>query len=596
MKDKDYDFAGWVTKNDLLCSDGVVIKHDAFKDNDGVKVPLVWDHDHNSPNNVLGHVILHNMDKGVYGYGYFNGTEEAKGAKASIEHGDISAMSIAANQIKREGQNVVHGRIFEVSLVLAGANPGALITDVISHSDDSTESAIIYTGNLIHASDDVVQQADNGGSPQMNDEENKQSTDPKQSDESEKTIGEIINEMTPEQQDAVNALIGSIVEEYGLDKDKPADDSQDQPSDAEDDKKKQVVQQNDEGGKVMKHNVFEGKENNDTLIASQNLEKFNEGLKHAIEDKGTLKAMIKDEGLEHSITNIETLFPEAKTASATPFIYDNQNTAAADILAGIRKLPFSRIKTMYADLTPAEARAKGYIKGKEKLEEKFSVLHRETTPQTVYKKQKLDRDDIIDITDFNVVQWLQSEMRAKLNEEIARAILVGDGREANAEDKINVEHIRPIVSDDDLYAIKVEVPSVEELMESIIINRANYYGSGRPSIYINPTTLAQFKLLKGTDGRFLFGDIPSNEAMAARLDVAKIVPSSFLPVGQLVLVNLADYAVGATKGGEVTTFDDFDIDFNQYKYLIETRLSGALTTPKSAIVFTIKAAGAPTEP
>jgi Phage head maturation protease len=206
MKDKDYDFAGWVTKNDLLCSDGVVIKHDAFKDNDGVKVPLVWDHDHNSPNNVLGHVILHNMDKGVYGYGYFNGTEEAKGAKASIEHGDISAMSIAANQIKREGQNVVHGRIFEVSLVLAGANPGALITDVISHSDDSTESAIIYTGNLIHASDDVVQQADNGGSPQMNDEENKQSTDPKQSDDSEKTIGEIINEMTPEQQDAVNAF------------------------------------------------------------------------------------------------------------------------------------------------------------------------------------------------------------------------------------------------------------------------------------------------------------------------------------------------------------------------------------------------------
>lgn len=576
---KDYDFAGWVTKNDLLCSDGVVIRHDAFKDNDGMQVPLVWDHDHDSPDNVLGHVILHNQPTGVYGYGYLNNTSQAKNAKESIEHGDISAMSIFANKIKRQGQNVVHGKILEVSLVLAGANPGAMIDSIVTHNDEGdSESAIIYTGNLIHAADDILH-ADKGGSSDMNDDEKVTEPVEPSPSEKEKTIGEIIDSMNQEQKDAVNALIGSIVEQYGLDKEQPADESD--PTDGRGNPDKKAIQQNDEGGEKMTHNLFEGKDNSEEALASR--QKYNDAIKHAIEEKTTLKGVLDDEGLSHSITNIEALFPEAKAVTPTPGFLDDQNTASDKIVAGIRKSPFSRIKTIYADITAKEARAKGYIKGAEKLEEVFPILTRETTPQTVYKKQKLDRDDVVDITDFDVVSWVNGEMRVKLTQEMARAALVGDGREASDADKIKPDHIRPIISDDDIYTIKAQFKDASEFMEVLIRQRVAYQGSGQPSLFINPALLASIKLLKGTDGRFLFGEIQSNTELASRLDVKEIVSTSFMPADSAVLVNLSDYTFGATKGGEITSFDDFDIDFNQYKYLIETRLSGALVTPKSAI-------------
>lgn len=562
---KKYDFAGWVTKNDTLCSDGVVIKHDAFADNDQATVPLVWEHNHDNPTNVLGHVILHNQDKGVYGYGYFNETPEAEHAKELIQHGDISAMSIAANKIKKRGQDVIHGRIFEVSLVLAGANPGALIESIVQHGDTSDNEAIIYTGNLLHSADDVLEDdlIHSEGDSKVDNEENKN-----EGTELDPTVEEVFNTLTDIQKAAVDTVI-----EAAVDVDiETAIEQQDE----------EHVQQNTnyDGDDTMKHNVFDNESNNqeDILTHSQQEE--------IIYDAKNL-GKLSDAYLQHSITNIETLFPDYKSGSNTPVIYRDQNTSAEEIVNAVTKSPFSRVKTMYADFTKEEARARGYIKGKEKLEQIYEILHRTTDPQTVYKKQKLDRDDVVDITDFDIVAFTNKEMRFMLNEEIARATLVGDGREVTDESKIKEANIRPILTDDDLYTIKVECPSVAELLETIIKSLAEYKGSGNPSMYMDPVLLAEFRLLKDSTGRFLFGDVPSVESMASRIGVAKIVPTTFMSGKGALIVNLRDYTYGATKGGEVTSFDDFDIDFNQYKYLIETRLSGALTTPKSAIAISI---------
>lgn len=551
---KDYDFAGWVTKNDTLCSDGVVIKHDAFAGNDKGKVPLVWEHVHNDPTNVLGYVMLHNADKGVYGYGYFNDTDEAKHAKTLLEHGDISSMSIAANKIKRRGQDVVHGRIFEVSLVLAGANPGAMIEDVVTHGDTGDGSeAVIYTGNLLHSADDIID----------NKEEEKVEDEPKQTEqpaqEGDKTVEEVLKTLTPEQETAVAALLSAV----------SGDESEpEEPAQNEDEPEEEEV----------KHNVFAGAEDNqDVLTHSEQME--------LIQDAKNLGSL-KDAYLEHSITNIETLFPDYQALQNEPVIYRDTNTNAEAIVNGTTKSPFSRVKTMYADFTEKEARARGYIKGKEKLEQVYKILHRTTDPQTIYKKQKLDRDDIIDIKDMDIVAFTNKEMRFMLNEEIARAVLVGDGRLDTDESKISEDHIRPIISDDDMYTIKKTYTSAADLIEVIIKAMADYRGSGKPTLFMDPALLADFRLLKANDGRYLFGDIPSKEAMAARLGVASIEDTTFMSGKGAVIVNLKDYTIGATKGGEVTTFDDFDIDFNQYKYLIETRLSGALTIPKSAIYLT----------
>lgn len=573
---KKYDFAGWVTKNDVLCSDGVVIKHDAFSGNADTTVPLVWEHDSNTPSNVLGHVELSNENQGVYGYGFFNDTDEANHARSLIEHGDISAMSIAANHVQRasNGHDVIHGNIYEVSLVLAGANPGALIDTVVKHSDTGdTESGIIYTGNLIHSADDVLTKKEEDSDMKPDDEKNQQAQPSDDNTEDNKTIAEVYDTLTDEQKTAVAALIGMAVQSD------PEDDDADTEEAPSDNKDEEAAPTNDEKEeKQMKHNVFESGAQGEVLTHSDR----NDILADA-KSLGTLKDSI----IKHSITNVEELFPEAKNITGVPVLYHEGQGNADKIVSGVSKSPFSRVKTFVADLTPATARAKGYIKGKEKLEEVFPILTRSTEPQTVYKKQKLDRDDIVDITDFDVVTWINGEMREMLNEEIARAILVGDGREVTAEDKIKETNIRPILTDDDLYTVKKEAPDVASLIEVIIKAMADYQGSGVPSLYINPHTLADLKLLKATDGRFLFGDIPSDAAIATRLGVKEVVPTTFLAEGQMVLVNLSDYTVGSTKGGEVTSFDDFDIDFNQYKYLIETRLSGALTIPHSAIVVTV---------
>lgn len=554
-KERKYDFAGWVTKNDIRCSDGVTIKHDAFRQNDGQKVPLVWNHNYNQPNNILGHVILHNKPQGVYGYGYFNETQEGTSAKELVKHGDISSMSIGARKIKKKGSDVVHGLIYEVSLVLAAANPGANIETIMAHGVDGEESIVLHTGNLIHSADDVLDDEDDDTQIQHKQGEGNVG----------KTIGEILDGMTEEQQEAVYALVGMAADE-----------------DLDDE---------DGGEGNMKQNVFNGNgaANNDETLKHS----INETLVSAIKGgagslKEVLETLAEDGTLQHGINSIEMLFPEAahSTNGNTPILYKDPNTAYSEILSGTTKSPFARIKTTVADLTEDEARAKGYIKGNMKKEEFFSLIKRMTTPTTVYKKQKLDRDDIIDITDFDVVSFMRGEMRLMLEEEIARAILVGDGREVDDDDKINETNIRPIISDHEFFTIKKKFAEVADIVEAIILAMAEYRGSGLPTMYIDPVLLAQIKLLKSPlDGRYLFGDIPSDAAIAARLGLKAVKPTTFMSGKGAIIVNLSDYTVGSAKGGQLTNFDDFDIDFNQYKYLIETRLCGALTMPKSAIYF-----------
>lgn len=574
MGKRDYDFAGWVTKNDTLCSDGVTIKHDAFRDNNGQKVPLVWNHDYTNPDNVLGHVILEHRDVGVYGYGYFNDTEKALDAKEAVRHGDISAMSIGARKLKRNGSNIIHGSIYEVSLVLAGANPGAMIETYMTHSDDdSEEKGVIFTGNLIHSSDDILD--DEKGDEDLGKEDNIQHAD------EGKTIEEVIDTMNDEQKEAVYALIGLISNQDGDDTDAEDADEEIEQSD------KETTQITDEkgDGEVMKQNVFnKGTDGNEDQVIKHN---YKEILKHAQQTKvSSLKDFIEqDDTLTHGINSIEMLFPEAShtTNGNVPILFKDTNTQYIEILDGVTKSPFSRVKTLVADLTEEEARAKGYIKGNMKKEEFFSLIKRATQPTTVYKKQKLDRDDVIDITDFDVVSFMNVEMQMMLKEEIARAILVGDGRDFSSEDKINEQNIRPVISDHEFFTIHKTFTDADAFIEAVIRSMSEYRGSGRPNMYIDPTLLASVKLLRAQDGRFLFGDIPSDEAVANRLGLNKIVPTTFMTGRGALIVNLRDYTLGATRGGQITNFDDFDIDFNQYKYLIETRLSGALTMPKSAI-------------
>lgn len=596
MGKREYDFAGWVTKNDIVCSDGVTIKHDAFRGNDGQKVPLVWNHDYNSPLNVLGHVKLEHRDTGVYGYGYFNDTKEGESAKIMVQHGDVSSMSIGARKLKRNGTNIVHGSIYEVSLVLSGANPGATIETVMKHSEkgDDEEEGILYTGNLIHSSDDVLDE-EKGDADLEKDKDEVKDEDLKHAEE--QTIEDVINTMNDAQKDAVYTLLALVA-----DKEAGEDDSEEiKQSDKEDeeeikqsDKEDTIQQSDDEKGdeEVMKHNLFN----------SKGTGKNEEVLKHGINELliqskangvSSLKKMLAEaevknsdgEVLTHGINSIEMLFPDAaqSTNGNVPILFKDTNTAYVEILDAMAKSPFSRIKTLVADLTEEEARAKGYIKGNMKKEEFFSLIKRVTTPTTVYKKQKLDRDDIVDITDFDVVLFMNVEMQMMLKEELARAALVGDGRDFSAEDKINEANIRPIIGDHEFFTIQGTFPNADGFIESVITNMADYRGSGRPNMYIDPTLLSSVKLLRATDGRFLFGDIPSDEAVANRLGLGKIVPTTFMTGKGAVIVNLRDYTLGATRGGQITNFDDFDIDFNQYKYLIETRLCGALTMPKSAI-------------
>ena len=545
-----YDFAGWVTKHNTLCSDGLTITHEAFKTSDSRRVPLVWSHNSSEATNVLGHVELEHRAEGVYGYGYFNDTESGKHSKAMVKHGDITAMSIGARNLKKQGGKLLHGLIYEVSLVMAGANPGALILEHSEMDDINEGEAIIFNDELFHTAEEeeLLKHNDEGES------------------EMGKTIGEVMETMNDEQTGAVEALIANILEQA-------------------DEEMQQSISETEE--LLLKHNAFDQAVYGATLELGETLshEAKTEILQAARTQNMTLQQAFRnnEEVLQHGITDIEMLFPDAHNITNEPVMIVDRRTGAADIVNATKKSPFSRIKTVFADFTEDEARARGYIKGKEKLEQVFGLLKRETTPQTIYKKQKLDRDDIIDITDFDIVRFMAKEMRFMLIEELGRAVLVGDGRLTSDPSHIKHDKIRPIISDDNFYTLKGKFKSAATFVESAILAMADYEGSGIPTCYIDPTLLTRVKLLKGTDGRFLLGHIPSDTEVAAMLGVSSIKATTLMKDKGALIVNLDDYTLGSTAGGQITNFNQFDIDFNQEKFLIETRLCGALTLPKSAV-------------
>ena len=569
---KGYDFSGWATKNDILCSDGRTIRKDAFKDNDGKTVPLVWNHSHNDPNNVLGHCVLENRDEGVYTYGTFNDTEQGKNAKSLVEHGDVTALSIWANKLKQNRGDVLHGDIKEVSLVLAGANIGACIDSVIKHGEESEEEAVIYSG------EDIVLSHADTTTKSENKEEDKPMAGTK-----EKTVKDVFDTLTEEQKNVVYALIGQALE-----------------SNSDDDN---MEHSEFEGGNEMKHNVFDQDEmnGNDTLSHAEMEAIIADGKRF-----GSMKESFLAHAEEYGIKSIDYLFPEPKTLNNPPEFIKRDMGWVSKVMGTVHHTPFSRIKSMFADITEDEARAKGYIKGKLKKEEVFSLLKRTTTPTTVYKKQKMDRDDVIDITDFDVIAWLKSEMRMMLDEEIARAILIGDGRLSSSDDKINETNIRPIVSDDDLYTIKSKVTvaanatgadKAKAFIDQVIRSRKEYKGSGNPTLFTTEDMVTECLLLEDKIGHKLY---KTEAELATTMRVKEIVTVEVMEglkdknskevAG--IIVNLADYNVGADKGGSVNMFDDFDIDYNQQKYLIETRCSGALVKPYSAITLTFDTAAA----
>ena len=565
-----FDFSGWATRNNLKCSDGRTIRKDAFKDNNGQKVPLVWNHQHNEPFNVLGHALLENREEGVYAYCAFNDTEAGQNAKRLVEHGDVSALSIYANQLKQHGGDVIHGSIREVSLVLAGANPGAFIDSIICHGEESDEEAIIYTGEDISLS-----HADN---EEMKEEKPMEDTKKVENKTDNKTVKDVFDTLTEEQKTVVYALIGQALESAG------ATDENDE---------------NDEEDNNMKHNVFDQDEMmQGNVLSHSDMEEIFSDAKRT----GSLKESFLAHAVgTYGIDAIDTLFPEPKSMNTPPEFIKRDMNWVAGVINGVHHTPFSRIKSMFANITEDEARAKGYIKGKLKKEEVFTLLKRTTTPTTIYKKQKLDRDDIIDITDFDVVAWIKSEMRMMLDEEIARAILVGDGRLTSDDDHINEANIRPIWKDDDLYTIKTKITvgaaatdddKAKAVIKAAVKSRKNYKGSGNPVLYTTEDFLTNCLLLEDTQGYRLY---KSEQDVATAMRVSRIVTVPVMEnltrtdseskertlVG--IIVNLNDYNVGADKGGAVNMFDDFDIDYNQQKYLMETRCSGALIKPYSAI-------------
>lgn len=588
MVNFDYDCSGWATKANVRCYDGLVIAQDAFKECSGKVVPMVYNHDHSNVDNVIGHCLLENRPGGVYCYAKFNDTDTGKTARQCVESGDLSAFSIFANGLKKVGSTVKHGFIREVSLVLAGCNPGALIDEVVKHSADEDYEggeAFIYNEDglsLTHGMDpegnpleDLTHSADSGDA--VTDDEATQE-EAKMADEKNegKTLEQVYNSMTDEQKECCHALVGLALEEQ---------EGGDNDDGEEDDTVKQNVFDKDTNATVLKHSI----------------EEINNVVKTA-KSHGTMKAAFEDAGMDsdelaHSIDNIDWLFPEDHLLDTTPSIIDKPDDWVSVVMGAVHHIPFSRFKSMFADLTEEDARAKGYFKGNFKKEEVFGLLRRSTSPTTVYKKQKLDRDDVVDITSFDVVAWLKQEMRLKLNRELALAYLLGDGRLAASEDKIDENCIRPVFNDSDLFTIKVQckttgLTTVEDkykaLIKQILRSRKEYRGSGTPTLFTTEDALTEMLLLEDGIGHPLYAD---EAALARKLRVKNIVTIPEMEGrkgakgGDLVclIVNLADYTVGADKGGAVSMFDDFDIDFNAQKYLIETRCSGALTTPFSAM-------------
>ena len=571
MGKQKWDFSGWATRNDLHCSDGRTIRKDAFKDCDGKIVPIFWNHQHDSVDNVLGHGMLENRDEGVYFYGAFNEDEEGQKAKKRVQHGDIRSLSIMANQLKQVGGDVIHGVIREVSLVPAGANPGAFIDVVMSHGEEVGDAMILGYDEAIslhfyHADDE---------------EEKK---DEKESDgekDSEETLEDVVNSMTDKQRNTMFGLIGKALEE----KDEKLE----------------------EGDPDMKKNIFDRTNDQNTSGVLMH----SDGTLVTVDEVATIfkdakrLGSLRDAVLEHGIDQIDYLFPDDRTLTTQPTFIQRDMGWVSDIMGSVHHTPFSRVKSVFADITEDDARAKGYIKGKMKKEEFFGLIKRRTEPTTVYKKQKMDRDDMIDITDFDVAAWLKTEMRMMLNEELARAYLIGDGRPASSDDHINAQNIRPVAFDDDLFTIHadIEVASsatdddkAKALIRGVIKNRKLYRGSGNPVMYTTEDALTDMLLLEDTLGHALYAD---EAALARKMRVRKIVT---VPVMEgvtgkngnplvAVVVNMGDYNVGADRGGAVNMFDDFDIDYNQQKYLIETRCSGALTVPFSAMAFEMKTTG-----
>ena len=603
---KGYDFAGWVTRNDVKCSDGRIIRHNAFKDQDGTKVPLVWMHQHGGIENVLGNVLLQNRPEGVYGYGSLNDSEAADMARIVLKHDDVTAMSIFANNLTRQGNNVIHGTIREVSLVLAGANPGATIDEVVIHEDGYDNDELIFFNaedNTLRHSDDgsiefepledsIVHADDSKKEDDMADEK-KSSTDTRSEDSSsdDKTLEDIFNSMTEEQKTVVYALVGQALEQGGG--------SDNDDSDEEDN---------------VKHNVFDNEYDADTQNDVLVHDAMNEIITEA-KNGYSMKKIFNDYVADHiddgagdaiahaatyGVDPVDYLFPDAKTIAPTPEFIKRDTGWVSQLMNRVHHTPFSRVKSVFADITADEARARGYMKGKLKKEEVFTLLKRSTSATTIYKKQKMDRDDVIDITDFDVIAWLKGEMRGMLDEEIARAVLVGDGRMTDDDDHISEEHIRPIWKDAELYTIQapIELEGTETpddiaktFIRTAIKARKDYKGSGNPILFTTEDFLTDMLLLEDKIGHPLYDSV---EKLATKLRVSQIVTVEVMEglTRQVedktrtlmgIIVNPVDYNIGADKGGAINMFDDFDIDYNQQKYLIETRCSGALIKPFSAI-------------
>lgn len=576
MAKETFDFSGWATRNDIKCSDGRTIRKDAFKHCDGQTVPLVWNHNHTDADNVLGKALLENRNEGVYAYCSFNGTENGKNAKELVKHGDIVSLSIYANQLKQNGGDVIHGAIKEVSLVLAGANPGAKIENVMAHGELDEESATIWNGVTelkfdVDVDTDAISHADAQEEPAKKEdsEEGK-----------EETIADVYNTLTEKQRLVVNALIGAALEEKAENDDREEDEN-------------------------MKHNAFEQTNEIETNVLSHSdlVDVIADAKKSgSLKDAYIAKCNEKEVDLQHSINNLDVLFPEVKAINNTPVTINDDTNWVAKVMGGVHHTPFSRVKMMAFDITGEEARARGYIKGNKKEEEVIAALRRETSPQTVYKLQKLDRDDIIDVTDFDVVAYIKNEMRGKLDEEIARAVLIGDGRSSASKDKINPLHIRPILGDDPTYVVSKQLKReasaddytfAKQFIKDVIKSRKEYKGKGNPTLFCTEDLLTDMLLIEDRNQRVIYDTM---DKLKTALRVADIVTvpcfeNQTRKVGEqnlklmAILVNLSDYNIGADKGGAVSMFDDFDINFNKYEYLIETRCSGAMVQPYGAVTF-----------
>ena len=602
---KDYDFGGWATKNNIKCSDGRTILKDAFKQNDGQKVPLVWNHQHNDPSEVLGHALLENREEGVYAYCKFNNTESGQTAKSLVTNGDVDKLSIYANRLKTHMNNVMHGCIREVSLVLAGANPGAFIDTVISHGEDAEaeEEGIIYTDEHIETIEHSDDESNKKGETDM-EEENKKVDEEKKDENNEKTIQEVFETLNEEQKNAVYAIVGQALEHNDDSENESEDDSKDESEDdsknKDNDSEDNSENNNDEGEEDMKHNVFDNDKNNDEVL------QHSEILASAIQDAkkyGSLKESVIEHAAINNITDIGKLFPDATALNKEPIMIEKDQTWVGKIINTIKHTPFSRVKVTMGKMTEPQARAKGYIKGNKKTNIQMAALNRIVTPTTVYIKNEIDRDDVIDITDFDVVAWQKREMRKELDKELALAALLGDGRDISDNDKINEQNIIPIIKDVDTFTIKYTITEgvdykqannsasnndsfTKGIIRAAIRSRKEYKGSGSPTFFTTEDYLTDMLLIEDQNGRRIYESL-AQLALALRVKEIVTIPEMEQEaykdiVG--VIVNMADYTMGADKGGSVNMFDDFDIDYNQMKYLMETRCSGALTVPYSAIV------------